>query len=76
MVIFVFKLHEHSVEVKACSSVWLQLLLKPAQWKQEHRGHIWRKDFAPPRFIFCYLGKAAFIGKMPVSHPEPFFELS
>lgn len=45
--------------VKARSSAWLQLLLKPAKWKQEHRGHVQRKDFASPRLIFCYLGKAA-----------------
>lgn len=51
------------MRVKVCSSAWLQLLLKPAKWKQEHRGHVWRKDFARPRLIFCYLGMAAFIGK-------------
>lgn len=72
---FFFKLHECLVGVETCSSVWLQLLLKPAKWKQERRGHSQRKDFAPPRLLFCYLGKAAFIGKVPVSHPEPFFRL-
>lgn len=73
--IFGFKLHECLVGVKTHSSVWLQLLLKPVKWKQEHRGHAQRKDFTPPRLLFCYLGKAAFIGKVPVSHPEPFFRL-
>lgn len=47
--------------VKACPSACL--LLKPAPWKQEHTGHALGKDFAPPRLIFCYLGKAAIIVK-------------
>lgn len=72
---FGFKLHECLVGVKTHSSVWLQLLLKTVKWKQEHRGHAQRKDFTPPRLLFCYLGKAAFIRKVPVSHSEPFFRL-
>lgn len=61
--------------VKACSSAWLQLLLKPAPWKEEHTDHVWRKDFTPPRLIFCYLGKAAIIvkNKFPVASLVFFF---
>lgn len=59
--------------VKACSSAWLPLLLKPAPWKQEHTGHVRRKDFAPPRLIFCYLGKAAIIVKSDSFLSQVFF---
>lgn len=59
--------------VKACSSAWLPLLLKPAPWKQEHTGHVRRKDFAPPRLIFCYLGKAAIIVKNDSFLSQVFF---
>lgn len=60
--------------VKACSSAWLPLLLKPAPWKQEHTGHVRRKDFAPPRLIFCYLGKAAIIVKNDSFLSQVFFQ--